>query len=132
MIRQYHLHDRESIQRAINALKSAWTDIESSEGSLRLVMQIDEPKEPQTDAQRKKCHAWFGEIATATTNTPALVKDGLMQIFFVEEPYDFKTNEGDTVTLYKRKSFMELSKKEVSYLMNSVQAWASQEGIELE
>ena len=128
MIRQFYLHDRNSVQRAIDGLKQLWSeDLEKHKGAKRLVMQIIEPGEKYSDEQRKKCHAWFGEIAVETTNTPALVKDGLMQIFFPEEPYQFN-NE----TLYRRKSFADLSKKEVTYLMNSVQAWASEIGIILE
>jgi hypothetical protein len=122
---QVYLHNKESVQQGIDVLKKVYAN-ELQGGNYRLVMQIAEPGEPHTDAQRKKCHAWFGEIAMETANTPALVKDGLMQLFFVEEPYEFKG-----VTLFKRKSFTELSKKEVTYLMEQVDAWASTEGIYL-
>lgn len=126
MIRQYYLHDRESVQRAINALKVLWKDELSFGSGDSLVMQVIPPGEPQSDKQRKKCHAWFGEIAMETGNTPDLVKEGMMQLFFQDEEFMFG-NE----TLTRRKSFKTLNKKEVSYLMGQVEAWASHEGIEL-
>lgn len=133
---QYYLHDRDSIQRAINALKDVYTELQNG-ANHRFVMNVGPVEEPYTDAQRKKCHAWFDEIAEATGNLPADVKDGLMQIFFTEEPYTFasldkETGEVKEITLYRRQSFTNLSKKKVSEFMDNVSAWAAEQGIILE
>jgi len=124
-LRQYYLHDRESFQIAINAIKALWPQVRDEK--LRFTVDIGTPGDPYSTAQLRKTHAWFGEIAEATGNTPDVVKDGLMLMFFPPEIVEF-----DGEMIEHRKSFTQLNKEQVVYLMNSIDAWAAEQGIHLE
>lgn len=108
---QQRLGSRNQYQYAINLLKVLYQDFRD----VPLVLTIREPFDQYSDDQRKKFHAWMHELAEHTGHTDAEMKSYVMTEFVPPAIV-----RGKEVV----RSFTELTKGDVSDLMNRVQAWA--------
>lgn len=124
-MKQFYLHDHESFQIAINAIKDLWPQVRDEK--LRFTIDIGNPGDPYSTEQLNKAHALFGDIAVATANAPDIIKEVIMAEAFPPDIFEF---EGEMHEM--RKSFTKLNKEQASYLINFTIAWAGDKGFYLE
>ena len=119
---QLPLTSQEEYQYARNILAYLWKNF----GNERLVMWVDETFKPKSHAQNAKTHVWFEQIAEETGHSAAEIKDWAMS----EEGAGWFLNETSEVfgkPVTRRRSFADLNKKQTTYLMEQLQAFAAQE-----
>ena len=120
---QLPLENKEQYQYARNFL--AWCF--QNHGNERLIMFVLDVVIPQTTKQRKGIHVWFELIAQETGHSAREIKDYFMSEYFTEERVVLF---GKEVT--QRRSFADLDKKQVNYLMECIDAWCAERSIRLD
>ena len=115
------VHDRDSAKEALESLVELHTDAEPF-----TVTFVPHDHEPYSTTQLNRCHATFGEIAKGTRHTVKEVKTAMMLMFFAPVAFDFLGERYEF-----RKSFTDLNKAEASHLIDSMEAWAADNGIHI-
>lgn len=113
------VHDPESLADAVIKLDELFAD-----GQAFTITFEPLDYEPYTTKQLNKAHAMFGDIAKASRHTVREVKAAMMLKFYPVTYFDFFGERCEF-----RKSFTDLTKAEASHLIDSMEAWAADNGI---
>jgi len=124
-VKQFYLHDHDSFQIAINAIKNLWPAVRDD--GVRYTIDIGAPGDPYSTEQLNMCHAMFGEIAAVTGNTPEVVKNVIMSEAFPPEIVEFQGEMHEV-----RKSFTRLNKAQASFLIDFTITFGAEQGVHLE
>jgi len=121
---QEPLRTKEECQYARNLIGYLWKE-HISKGE-RLVLTIDRQIEGMTKGQRGGCMLWFDDMAKAMGVTPRAARSFCMSEWFSPVLTEVRGQE-----LIELRSFGDLDKTEVMYLMESMEAFCAEEGIPL-
>lgn len=121
---QEPLRTKDEVRYARQLLVYMW-DHYVSQGQ-HLVITIDRKIEEMTKSQRGGCMLWFQDMATQMQCTPKAARSFCMNEFFGPVITEVRGEE-----IVELRSFGDLDKTEVTYLMDAMQAFCAEEGIEL-
>lgn len=121
---QEPMRTREECQYARNMIAYCWQHYVSQ--GQKLVLTIDRQIETMSKKQRGGCMLWFEDMAKQMGCTPREARVFCMAEFF--SPVITEVRDQEIVEV---RSFGDLDKTEVTYLMDSMQAFCAEEGIEL-
>ena len=121
---QEPLRNREECQYARNLVGYLYKEYVSK--GEQLVLTIDRKIEEMTKSQRGGCMLWFQDMAQAMHVTPKAARSFCMNEFFGPVITEVRGEE-----IVELRSFGDLDKTEVTYLMDAMQAFCAEEGIPL-
>ena len=121
---QEPLRTKDECQFARNLIGYVWKEYVSK--GEHLVLKIDLIIEGMTKKQRGGCMLWFQDMARHIGCTPREARVFCMNEFFGPIITEVKGEE-----IVEVRSFGDLSKDEVSFLMDSMQVFCAEEGIPL-
>lgn len=121
---QEPMRTKEEVRYARELLRYLFTEyVDKGE---KLVMTVDRQIEEMTKSQRGGAMLWFQDMAVAMNVTPKAARSFCMNEFFGPVITEVRGEE-----IVELRSFGDLDKTEVTYLMDSMQAFCAEESIEL-